>query len=341
VPPEQKGSSNLAGRLALLFAILAIGALLAAPSPATFSGGNGRITFARFVGSPSGVESVEIFSARPNGSDLKKLTSSKPGHASFISDWSPDARTIAFDSDRVDVDGRKNVVQIYLMNADGSAVRQLTRGPGSHETPGWSPDGGTLAIAADWGRPRPFQGIWIVSATDPDGVTRSEARRLTNGPARGFDSEPQFCRGGKTIVYTRFKDARHSAIYRVRVGGGGLKRLTPFSLNASDPDCSPNGQRVTFDSGDAGSPGSKGDIYVMRVNGGGLRRLTDRPRVREGSPFDLAQNPVWSPSGTKIMYTQFLEERTVLIAMRADGSGKHVTVSLNGFPNKVDWGARR
>jgi Tol biopolymer transport system component len=322
----------------VLLAMLAIGAALAVPSQATLSGRNGRITFARFI---ERTNSVELFSSRPNGRDLTKLTNSGTRHGSVLSDWSPDAHRIAFDSDRVDRDGRKNVVQVYLMNANGSAERQLTRGPGFHGAPGWSPDAETLAIDADWGRPRAFQGIWVISASDPNGVTRTEARRLTNGPtAPGFDSEPQFSPNGKTIVFTRFKDARHSAIYRVRVAGGGLKRLTPFSLNNSDPDWSPSGQLITFDSGDAGRPGSKGDIYIMRAGGGGLTRLTDRPRLREGSPFDIANNPVFSPSGTRIMYTQFLEERTLLVMMRADGSGKHVAVRVSGFPNKVDWGSR-
>jgi Tol biopolymer transport system component len=336
--PKQTGASNLVGRFTLLLAMLTIGAVLAAPSSATFSGRNGRISFGRFVERTQG---VEIFSARPNGRDLKKLTTSKLHHSSVISDWSPDSHRIAFDSDRVDVDGRKNVVQVYVMNADGSAERQLTKGAGFHGEPGWSPDADSLAINADWGRPR-FQGIWIISASDPNGVTRPEARPLTNGPPLpGADAEPQFCPGGRTIVFTRFKDESHSAIYRVRMGGGGLTRLTPYSLNASDPDCSPNGRRITFDSGDAGRPGSKGDIYVMRVDGSRLRRLTDRPRLREDSPFDLANNPVWSPSGNEIMYTQFLDRRNLLILMNADGSGKHVAVRLGGFPNKVDWGARR
>jgi Tol biopolymer transport system component len=324
-------------RFTLVVVLLAIGAFLAVPSSATFSGRNGRITFSRFV---EKTNSVEIFSSRPNGRDLTKLTNSGPRHATLISDWSPDARKIAFDSDRVDRDGRKNVVQIYVMNANGSHQRQLTRGPGFHGNPGWSPDGETLAIDSDWGRGR-LKGIWLIPASDRNGVRRKEAERLTNGPpAPGFDSEPQFSPNGKTIVFTRFKDAAHSAIFRVRASGGGLKRLTPFRLNNSDPDWSPNGRLITFDSGDVGRPGSKGDIYVIRAGGGGLTRLTNRPRLTKGPPFDVANNPVFSPSGTKIMYTQFLEEHNVLMVMRMDGSGKRVAVDTSGFPNKVDWGIR-
>ena len=95
---------------------------------------------------------------------------------------------IAFDSDRVDVDGRKDVVQIYVMNADGSGVTQLTTGPGFHFTPGWSPDGSSLAIGAEWGDFPALQGIWIIPASDPDGVTQVEAQRVTTIPKLGTPS---------------------------------------------------------------------------------------------------------------------------------------------------------
>jgi Tol biopolymer transport system component len=153
-----------------------------------------------------------------------------------------------------------------------------------------------------------------------------------------FDSEPQFSPDGSSIVFTRFKNRRTTAINRVNVDGTGLERLTPWRLNASDPDWSPDGRMIAFDSGDAGRPGSNGDIYVMRGNGSARERLVDRPRVRRGERFDLANNPVWSPSGTKIMYTHFLGNGTVLRVMNADGSGNHLVLERRGFPNKVDWG---
>lgn len=319
----------------LLIAALTMCAALATPSSATFPGMDGRISFFRFI---ERTDSVEIFTSRPDGGDLKKLTTN-PKQASVWSDWSPDGSKIAFDSDRLDIDGRKHAVQTYLMNADGSGQIQLTRGPGFHGSPGWSPDGNSLVIDANWGQPRALQGLWVIPASDPDGVTQAEARRLTKGPGPpGYDGEPQFSPDGSTVAFVRFKDIRHSAIFRVPAAGGDPKRLTPFSLNASDPDWAPNGRKIAFDSGDSGMPGAKGDIYVMRANGNGRTRLTDRPRLREHSPFDVANNPVWSPSGTRIIYTQFLEERNLLILMKADGSGKHAAVRLSGFPNRVDWG---
>ena len=276
-------------------------AIAAGPSAATFSGKNGRISFARSVGNHT-----EIFSANPDGSHKTRLTVSKPrGATSFISDWSPDGQLIAFDSDRTDVDGRKHPVQIYVMAWNGTGVTQLTRGGGFHGFPGWSPSGTTMAIDSDWGK-RSLNGIWIIPASDPDGVTVAEAQRVTDARAGGakFDSEPQFSPDGTTIVFSRFKSFRSSksAIFRVNVDGTGLERLTNYRLNASHPDVSPDGQWITFDSGDSGLPGTKGDIYVMPhrrgqeagpdrhgARGGG--RTPDR-RAEPGLLAERAEDPL-------------------------------------------------
>ena len=60
--------------------------------------------------------------------------------------WSPDGRTIAFESLR---DGNG---EIYVVNADGSGQRRLTRNPAHDFAPAWSPDGRRIAFVRDRGR---------------------------------------------------------------------------------------------------------------------------------------------------------------------------------------------
>ena len=319
---------------ALLCAGLIVIGLTAGSSTATFSGKNGRISFARSVGNHT-----EVFTAGPDGSHIRQLTTSKPsGAVSFESDWSPTGELIAFDSNRKDVDGDRDAVQIYLMAANGADVFQLTRGPGFHGVAGWSPTGTTLAIDSDWGK-RSLSGIWLINAFDPDGVTVDEAVRVTE-PGKGtFDSEPQFSPDGSTIYFSRFKSSEKSAIYRIDVDGTGEKRLTNYGLNASHPDVSPDGQWIVFDSGDSGAPGVDGEVYLLRADGSGKKRvLTDNPPLVQDGPFELSQNPSISPNGRRIVYTQFHSRTTDLVVMKTDGSGKHVILGGRRGPNKADWG---
>jgi hypothetical protein len=81
-------------RLVLITAVLALACT--GTASATFPGADGRITFAREGPAPE--FSWAIYSARPNGTGLRKLTDQEPRDAMF-SDISPDGERIAFDSD--------------------------------------------------------------------------------------------------------------------------------------------------------------------------------------------------------------------------------------------------
>ncbi|MFM8578817.1 MAG: TolB family protein [Planctomycetaceae bacterium] len=85
--------------------------------------------------------SMELFTARLDGSDLKRLTN-RPGYDAECS-YSPDGQRILFVSD---ADGDPD---IYSMRADGSDVVQLTDAPGYDGGPFYSPDGRWLAYRTD------------------------------------------------------------------------------------------------------------------------------------------------------------------------------------------------
>jgi WD40-like Beta Propeller Repeat len=75
-----------------------------------------------------------------------------------------------------------------------------------------------------------------------------------------------------------------SAIYTLNPDGSDLRRITPFRLNAGNPDWSPDGKLIVFNSSFAGE--GRLDIYTVRPDGSGLRRVRREPRnellVRSG-----------------------------------------------------------
>jgi TolB protein len=81
----------------------------------------------------------EIFVADADGSHEVNLSH----NAAFDGwpAWSPDSRQIVFASNR---GGPANVGQLYLVNADGSGLRQLTGGDWSHAQPIFARDGKTI-----------------------------------------------------------------------------------------------------------------------------------------------------------------------------------------------------
>ncbi|HYF22753.1 MAG TPA: winged helix-turn-helix domain-containing protein [Caulobacteraceae bacterium] len=91
-----------------------------------------------FVSDQSG--SPEIW-VRPAAGAPAKLTDLKAGYVSAPR-WSPDGRQAAF------IAAREHRSDIYLINADGSALRRLTTDGGAKAEAVWSADGRSLVFAA-------------------------------------------------------------------------------------------------------------------------------------------------------------------------------------------------
>jgi TolB protein len=135
-----------------------------------------------------------------------------PGGNGWDPVWSPDGRQILFASDRV------GEVQLFRIDPDGSNLTQVSRLEGIRGRSDWSPDGALVATYAGsaWERE--------VYLMDPDG---SNPRPITQG---GNNLAPSFSPDGKWIVFTsyrdRYRDENGCEIYRMRVDGSEVTRLT-------------------------------------------------------------------------------------------------------------------
>jgi TolB protein len=88
-----------------------------------------------------------VFLMDAGGSHIHPIT--PPGLEAFLPDWSPDGNTIAFTT-RANYPPNTFTPQVWIMNKDGSGLRQFTFPGSSHDFwPAWSPEGNAIAFERD------------------------------------------------------------------------------------------------------------------------------------------------------------------------------------------------
>jgi Tol biopolymer transport system component len=132
-----------------------------------------KIAFTRqYVNSEPYIERVAVMNA--DGSGVTMLPPTSPlGVLDSNPAWSPDGTKIAFQSDR---SGNR---QVWVMNADGTGLVNLTNRSGDDNSPAWWPDGTKIAFASDRGG---TFGIWTM---DADGTGLSNITQGLTGHSCG------------------------------------------------------------------------------------------------------------------------------------------------------------
>ena len=135
-------------------------------------------------------------------------------------DWSPQGDQIAF----VMAGEQPDTYEVFLMNPDGSGVRQLTRGlPGIGGSVDWSPDGKSLLIYA--GSPGD-KNIFLID------VAAETAAQLTNG---GNNGSPVFSPDGQWIAFISLRNNDQADIFIMRPDGSDVRQIT----DNPEPDWQP------------------------------------------------------------------------------------------------------
>jgi Tol biopolymer transport system component len=277
-----------------------------------------------------------IFVANPGGTGARQLTdNANRGDSSPA--WSADGRRIAF------VGARRRppevvsppAEEIYVMDADGSNERRLTRNSILDVTPRWLPDGRIVFVSCpSWEDECPTCSLVAIRA---DGTGREELARL--GFAGALDVSPD----GRRVVYAQLEGQshyRHFELHVMNLDGTDRRQLTDNDTGDDSPAWSPDGKKIAFVSNRAESApclfhdctGSTNELYVMDADGGDVTRLTETPHD-EGGSFS------WSPDGTRIVYSRTLgrvgHEPEVLV-INADGSCP-TRLPLDPWSRMIDW----
>jgi Tol biopolymer transport system component len=208
----------------------------------------------------------DLYTSRPDGSDLKRLTDT-PGYDAEAT-LSPDGRRMVFTSTR---DGD---LELYTMNVDGTDLKRITNRVGYDGGAFFSPDGSMLvwragypetpAAIADYQgllrqnlvRPSQME-IWVANA---DG---SNARQVTR--LGGANFAPFFHPDGKRILFASNHTnprGRNFDLYLVNLDGTGLTQVTTYGDFDSFPMFSPDGRALVFASNRHGTVQGETNIFV-------------------------------------------------------------------------------
>ena len=203
--------------------------------------------------------------------------------------------------------------EIFICDADGRNLRQLTFSKGFKQSPAWSIDTKFIAYTTLSRTNWTIMTINVSTGQSSD-VTRSS----------GMNSTPAWSPvDPKTIAFTSSRNG-NSEIYTCNINGKEVRRITNQSRIDTSPSWSPDGSQIVFESDRTGSP----LIYVMNSDGSASHRLTSTPKAYEDSPS-------WSPRGDKIVFVSLSDYSSFDIAT-ASATGEDVVILTYGEGSNED-----
>ncbi len=259
---------------------------------------------------------VEIFLVDLATGDARNLTRS-PRSSERYPAWSPDGRRVTFNSDR---DGTYN---LYIMNNDGSTVRQLTRERGGIEAgmQSWTADGEWIYFGLFGGRPP------RMCRVRPDG---------TDFKVVGEGIDPAVSPDGSMIAFARALDDGHH-LFVMNTQGGEQRMLTPKGNGWAGVHATwtPDGKHIIY----SDKVGNGLELFRRGPRGEDVRQLTrlggaaTSPSVSSDGKwisFRLCDEVYWRDGKTsERAYLERKADKRPVWIMGADGSNPRVAPPLH------------
>ncbi len=276
---------------------------------------------------------LQIFTITPDGTNRTQLTfEGENGRA----DWSPDGGKIAFNSTRdgrvwvavMDADGShqqllvegaapdwspdgtqisfsraddRQIVQIWVIDADGRNIRRITESNTAKIAPSWSPDGTEMVFILPKNPgsptdPQPEIGIMNSDGTNERVLTTADRLNTSVNPdgsttvceTANDANAPAWSPVDNRITFWSGIENQHGQVWVIHSDGTGSKQLTEdcSHRNSDDPSWSPDGMSILFSTGRSG----RNELWVMNADGSDERRISDI----DAGPFPGRAS--WQPS---------------------------------------------
>ena len=232
--------------------------------------------------------------AQPSPAGPPSVLISSEGNAWLNPVWSPDGKSLAFTSGKY--------VGLWVSNADGSDVRQISDAEGAGFGFSWSADSRTILI-----RPSEFRDLRRFQSVELVDVESGEAKVLIE-PSRGIRSIPQWAHRDKHVALIQNTELKLLESGKAPMGQPVVKpedpvlypvegKLLRFIAGQPEPRAladfgdntilnirfSPDGNRVAF------QVAAKG-LFVMNMDGSGLKNL------------GRGERPCWAPGGKYLVF---------------------------------------
>jgi TolB protein len=279
-------------------------------------GGGGLIAF---VSNRLDARYFQVFTMRPDGSDLTQITFDSVTKRSPV--WSPDGTKILYVADGGTKYGTKLELDVWLLDlSNGSAPLNLTESPGHDYDPYWSPDGSkiifvserilqtpqlfimnsdgsdpkniTVGYAVETGPIWSPDGMWIalessINASEPKFWLRSgsgiDPRAFDISDSLGWVEDLDWSPDGELIAYTSVQEGRNEIKVAVFADKGKSIYVLTDTLGNKHPSWSPDSQWLALTSTRDLNP----EIYTMDRTGRLQTNITNNPAKD--------QEPDWQP----------------------------------------------
>ncbi|MFX0081847.1 MAG: hypothetical protein ACFE94_08850 [Candidatus Hodarchaeota archaeon] len=243
-------------------------------------------THVLYSGNSSGVP--RIWKGNLITGEVSPLSPANSGARHPVFSW--DGKKIAFASDRASDQNPEQVkdmgpdgapprdltLNIFIMDADGTNVTQLTSGSYQDQRPCFSPDGKKIAFVST--RSGPYPDLWVIPS---DGNT--EPQKLLK---QGWGYRPWYSINGKLIYFFTGINNRHQICQISSEGGTPIPLVNDDQGKSHGPFSDPGGEYLLMHSTRGGSWG----IWELPLDG-------SPPRSLQPPGFQNATHPTKAKNG--------------------------------------------